>query len=41
MRDTAAPYGFRMQSPFTRAVFMLPATHDATGMLRAGQQPGR
>jgi len=25
--DTAAPYGFRMQSPFALAVFMLPATH--------------
>ena len=25
--DTAAPYGFWMQSPFALAVFMLPATH--------------
>jgi len=25
--DTAAPYGFRMESPFALAVFMLPATH--------------
>jgi AraC-like DNA-binding protein len=25
--DTAAPYGFLMQSPFTLAVFMMPATH--------------
>ena len=25
--DTAAPYGFLMQSPFALAVFMMPATH--------------